>query len=225
MRFAALRGRARPAALGLIFVGGAALLSPAFAQMGDPASGNFQGFTGAPQIGGSQPRVNPVFGKPVPPPPAALPGAEPQSGAAAPASPGTIQDPNEALFDAINRGDVAAARDAINRGADVNGQNELGLTPIQVALDLGRNDVTFLLLANGAGKATGGPPGAPVGNGAKVAASAPVKPVKVARRKGEARTERVAVSATQVQQLPQLYAGNGGTPIPSAGFLGFNPGR
>ena len=35
-------------------------------------------------------------------------------------SAGDLQ-PTDALFDAINRGDIAAARDALNRGADLNG--------------------------------------------------------------------------------------------------------
>ena len=129
-------------------------------------------------------------------------------------------DPNEALFDAINRGDLAAARDAVSRGADVNGQDELGMTPVQLSLDLGHNDITFLLLANGAGRASGGPSG----TSAKMGAPISIKPTKVARRKPIG-VEPVARIAPQQRQLPQLYAGNGGTPIPGAGFLGFDPPR
>ena len=55
--------------------------------------------------------------------------------------------PTAALFDAINRGDIIAARDALNRGADLNAQNVLGMTPIDLSVDLGRNDITFLLLS------------------------------------------------------------------------------
>ncbi|MFB9971550.1 ankyrin repeat domain-containing protein [Pseudoroseomonas cervicalis] len=55
--------------------------------------------------------------------------------------------PNEALFDAINRGDMAAARDAMARGADLNARNVLGLTPIDSAVDQNRTDIAFFLLA------------------------------------------------------------------------------
>ena len=56
-------------------------------------------------------------------------------------------EPTEALFDAINRGDIAAARDAISRGAELNGHNILGMTPMELSVDLGRNDISFLLLS------------------------------------------------------------------------------
>ena len=55
--------------------------------------------------------------------------------------------PTDALFDAINRGDIATARDAISRGADLQGQNILGMTPLELSIDLGRNDISFLLLS------------------------------------------------------------------------------
>ena len=55
--------------------------------------------------------------------------------------------PTAALFDAINRGDGLAARDAINRGADMNGHNILGQTPLDMSIDLNRNPITFLLLS------------------------------------------------------------------------------
>ena len=46
-------------------------------------------------------------------------------------------EPNDALFDAINRGDIAAARDAISRGADLGARNILGMTPMELSVDLG----------------------------------------------------------------------------------------
>ena len=55
--------------------------------------------------------------------------------------------PTDALFDAINRGDIATARDAISRGADLQGQNILGMTPLELSVDLGRNDISFMLLS------------------------------------------------------------------------------
>jgi hypothetical protein len=66
----------------------------------------------------------------------------------APAAPGAADlPPTEALFDAINRGDMLSARDAVNRGADINGRNVLGMTPLDLSIDLGRNEITFLLLS------------------------------------------------------------------------------
>ncbi|MBO0711951.1 MAG: ankyrin repeat domain-containing protein, partial [Acetobacteraceae bacterium] len=61
--------------------------------------------------------------KPALPPPPSLPGAQ-DNGRAAPSDKiPTDMLPTDALFDAIDRGDIASARDAINRGADLNGHN------------------------------------------------------------------------------------------------------
>ena len=79
------------------------------------------------------------------------PDAVPGDKARAPAAPSTRvagdMQPTDALFDAINRGDIATARDALNRGADLNGVNVLGMTPMELSVDLGRNDISFLLLS------------------------------------------------------------------------------
>ncbi|HET6307676.1 MAG TPA: ankyrin repeat domain-containing protein, partial [Rhodopila sp.] len=76
---------------------------------------------------GSQPKAAPAA-------PDAIPGAV----ARAPAAPATKGNgdlaPTDALFDAINRGDIAAARDALNRGADLNGVNVLGMTPMELSV-------------------------------------------------------------------------------------------
>src|ERR1700757_1385559 len=61
--------------------------------------------------------------------------------------PPSDMEPTDALFDAINRGDIGAARDAISRGADLRGHNVLGMTPMELSVDLGRNDISFLLLS------------------------------------------------------------------------------
>ena len=84
-----------------------------------------------------------------------MPGAQSQAGSAAPAERIPMDmPPTEALFDAINRGDIAAARDALNRGADIDARNVLGMTPLDSSIDLGRNDISFLLLSmRGAGSA------------------------------------------------------------------------
>ena len=78
--------------------------------------------------------------------PAALPGAS--ATPAAPANPNAGNlSPDAALFDAIERGDLAATRAALSRGASLSARNLLGQTPLDVAVDLGRNDITFLLLS------------------------------------------------------------------------------
>jgi ankyrin repeat protein len=176
-------------------------------------------FSGAPNIGNSN--RQPGYGRAAPAPPAGLPGAQSSTGPAPETALPSMMDPTQALFDAINRGDIATARDAINRGADVNGQNELGMTPIQLSLDLGHNDITFLLLSSGAGRPSGGSI-----QQAAAAKPAPMKQASLIRHKPSAhRTHVVADASPAEQELPQLYAGNGGTPIPQAGFLGFNPSR
>lgn len=207
-------------ALGLLLIA-----APAWAQMGGPGG---YGLQGAPNIGGKE--APPAFGKPAPPPPVGLPGAQTQPNALAqPSTPPTMLDPTQELFDAINRDDVAAARDAVSRGADVNGQNELGLTPVQVSVDLGRNDITFLLLSNGAGQASGGPSGAQLAKGKQSgkgtnAANLLEGPPPSARSKVAHVRVTQTVPVAQ-RQLPQLYANDGGAPVPSAGFLGFGQAR
>ncbi len=157
-------------------------------------------------------------------PPPALPGASSRSDSAAPPSQVPMDmSPNDALFDAINRGDVAAARDALSRGAQLNAQNMLGLTPIELAVDLGRNDIAFLLLsmrgAKGADSA-GGPPEQAQQAAAKAPASRAPRP---ARKTAVRKPARVTPPARPEQ--PQLFAHDGGTPIPSIGFLGFGSQR
>jgi hypothetical protein len=117
---------------------------------------NFQGAPTGPVVGSAEDNKNTQ--KQAAPP--ALPGARVNKSEAAPAEPGAADlPPTEALFDAINRGDMLSARDAVNRGADLNGHNVLGLTPLDLSVDLGRNDITFLLLslrpANPTASATG----------------------------------------------------------------------
>jgi hypothetical protein len=155
--------------------------------------------------------------------PDSVPGAK----ARAPAAPATHlagdMQPDDALFDAINRGDIAAARDALNRGAELTAVNILGMTPMELSVDLGRNDISFLLLsmrgddsgrgarAVGRDAASGGP--APrAGARAKVATGA----------KTGSRTKPTEIPvATRPSATPKLFANDGGTPLPSAGFLGF----
>ncbi len=166
------------------------------------------------------------------PAPPAIPGAQSRPDAAAPPDRAAADlPPTEALFDAINRGDIATAKDAISRGADLEGRNLLGLSPLELSVDLGRNDISFLLLSlrgeggssRGTASAQATPPaspkalqrrprGMPVAAGSSdFAARAPGSPVRV--------------PAIPAPQAPPLFAGNGGTPQPSAGFLGFDSHR
>jgi hypothetical protein len=134
--------------------------------------------------------------------------------------------PTEALFDAINRGDLATARDALSRGADMDGVNVLGLTPMELSVDLGRNDISFMLLSmrgedSGRGSRASGRNAAAEASPAKTAA-----PVKTVAAKSPVRSRSVAVTkkpdATKPIATPKLFANDGGQPLPSAGFLGFD---
>ena len=166
------------------------------------------------------------------PPPPAVPGARARADSVAPADRSAADlPPTEALFDAINRGDIVTARDAVSRGADLDGTNLLGLTPLELSVDLGRNDISFLLLSlrgSGAGSAsTRGPAG-------RDQADAAPSPADRRRAQAEARTQArqtrtqsasAPAGGTQARQGPALFAGNGGSAVPAAGFLGFDPHR
>ena len=174
--------------------------------------------------------------------PPALPGARAEPDAAAP--PGRNAPdlpPTEALFDAINRGDLPMAKDAVNRGADINGKNVLGLTPLELSVDLGRNQIAFLLLSlrgNAGYSTSSGPAPAPGAPATRAAAGAGTRAERMATQRAErqerleaAREERAnrtaapAEPAAAVPQAPRLFTGGGGAPIPQAGFLGFDSGR
>jgi hypothetical protein len=161
-------------------------------------------------------------------PPVALPDAIPGSKPRDPVAPATRaagdMQPTDALFDAINRGDIAAARDALNRGADQSGVNVLGMTPMELSVDLGRNDISFLLLSMR---------GEDSGRGSRAAgrdATTPAfGPVQAARPVPGVGNKQVAAKAPALKSVatpklaatPKLFANDGGTPVPSAGFLGF----
>ena len=150
-------------------------------------------------------------------PPPALPGAGGSAPAPLTRAP-TDMEPNEALFDAINRGDIATARDAISRGADLHGRNILGMTPLELSVDLGRNDISFMLLSMRAADDTR-PAQSQRATTAKEDGKRPVRQAK------KAPTRPPAPAATSAQQTARLFSGDGGTPNPDAGFLGFDSGR
>jgi hypothetical protein len=165
----------------------------------------------------------PDMTKPAIAPPPALPGAASHADQVAPATRApTDMSPNDALFDAINRGDIAVARDALNRGAELDAHNLLGMTPMELSVDLGRNDISFLLLSyRGSDSSAGAPPQGQAG----LAPSPP--PGKKVAAKSTPRQRAVPVKAVApvVPQTPRLFANDGGSPVPGAGFLGFDAGR
>jgi hypothetical protein len=143
-------------------------------------------------------------------PPPAIPGAVSSGTPAPPSKNAAEMSPNDALFDAINRGDAAGARDAISRGAQLDAHNVLGQTPTDAAIEANRNDITFMLLSlRGA-----------VGNGTRphiVTASAHTPaPTKTITRRHAAAHVTLA-HATAVAPVVE----NPGTPNPAVGFNGF----
>jgi ankyrin repeat protein len=143
-----------------------------------------------------------------------LPPALPGAGNVAPSTAPSVAkqqsgDPTTQLFTAINGNDYASAQDAISRGADLNAQNALGETPIDLSVSLNRNSITFMLLAarndSGDGSNESGPMPSPAVSGVapKGSASAAATPIKL------------------IGTPTPAASNNPGTPNPSAGFLGF----
>ena len=168
--------------------------------------------------------------------PAGVPGARAEPDLVAPADRiPTDMPPNEALFDAINRGDTVSAREAIGRGADIHARNVLGLTPLEQSVDLGRSDISFLLLSlrGGAGYNTSTGPRDTAQTGNAAPANARAQRQAEAREAANARRQQLAEErasrAAPVGPVParnaRLLAGDGGTPVPQAGFLGFGSAR
>lgn len=176
--------------------------------------------------GSTTSRVPRDMAAPVRPPPPALPGLQSRRAPdPIPADPNQVLSPNAALFDAINRGDLAAARDAVARGADLESRNVLGLTPTDAAVDQGRNEIMFYLLSVRSGTRVAGPPpeeaaaaAKPVGKRGAATAAAGPRPAA-----GEV-DRNVPMPAPKVRN-PRLWAGDGGAAQPDIGFLGFDAGR
>jgi hypothetical protein len=182
------------------------------------------------QLGGNVPHAAPKGGgQPAPqalPPPPALPGATPGLGAA-PADKSTADmSPTDELFDAVNRGDIASARDSLSRGADINGRNVLGMTPLELSIDLSRNDITFLLLSMQPG---GAPPPSlaqarPPAGGKKPALSPNSAAAEAALLSSKPSLKAIAKAPAKPVQYAGPAPSDPGTPAPQAGFLGFGGG-
>jgi len=178
------------------------------------------------------------------PPPPGLPGLQyRRAPEVIPADPNAQFSPTEALFDAINRGDLPTAKDAVNRGADLDGFNVLGQRPEEAAVDQNRTDILFYLLSVRGLYRNSGPPepeqraavDRPSGRKARKGRSA--EPQEIAEeapaprgRRGQAPASQVAErgapmpSATPARN-PRLWANDGGAARPDVGFLGFDAGR
>ena len=190
--------------------------------------------------GGSLDRLGPVVGgkpgkagpaaKLAPPP--ALPGAVLGQDRVTPSEKAAVElTPNDSLFDAVNRGDIVSARDALNRGEDPQARNVLGLTALDESIDLGRNDITFLLLSL---RPSGAEPPAPTKAPAKPVAAAQVKPTPkpapvsapapaASRQQAQGQQAQGQQAHGQQAQAVKPIPGSApaGTPNPQAGFLGF----
>jgi hypothetical protein len=180
-----------------------------------------QGRTGGPI------RNAPTEAAPAPTPAPALPGL---AGRRAPApiqgDPAANLSPNAALFDAITRGDLPAARDAVGRGANLEARNALGLSPIDAAVDQGRHEIAFYLLSardpgrnmappEAIGRLDGPPPIGPTAGQDRRDAAALLA----------AQPRSAARGAPSAPRGPRLWANDGGAPQPQVGFLGFDAGR
>lgn len=139
-------------------------------------------------------------------PPSALPGAESDDEDQSHSR--LDLNPTDALFDAINNGSLIAAKEALNRGADVNAKNVLDQTPLDMAIDLGRNDIMFLLLS----MRTYNPDGHLMGD---------VHHDDITEGENTHHINihgKTALTASPSVKKPII---SGGTPNPHAGFLGF----
>ncbi|WP_240810537.1 ankyrin repeat domain-containing protein [Formicincola oecophyllae] len=148
-------------------------------------------------------------------PPSALPGA-----AAGGDSSHARMDvgPTEALFDAINKGALQAAKEAVGRGADLTAKNEVDQTPLDMAIDLGRNDIMFLLLS----LRTYDPEGRLVLTAPKQHHLIPTHTERresMAQRLAEERAHQREMAALAKQRRQRLVETD--TPQPDVGFLGF----
>ena len=119
-------------------------------------------------------------------------------------------DPTTALFTAIDKNDYGAAQDAVSRGANLNAQNPLGETPLDMSVALNRSTITFMLLAARNEEGDGTAPHA--------------RPCPYRASSAPARTVTISDSTPAPRPQPVPVMGdNPGTPDPAAGFLGFGP--
>ncbi|MGC8523357.1 MAG: hypothetical protein ACP5M5_03610 [Acidibrevibacterium sp.] len=188
----------------------------AFAQVATPGLGGAGGGAGG-APGGAGPAGSNASDKEAPALAPALPGAVSTTDQVAPASkPAAEMSPNDALFDAIERGDLAGVRDALSRGAQLNAHDVLGETPLELAVDLGWHAIAFTLLsmrgaASGDNNAQNGVADISVLSRSESKMAALTRLPEAAPRGGHAAP--AGAIATEIAFT--------GTPDPAAGFLGF----
>ena len=202
---------------------------------------------GGPVVGTAAPAPAPQ------PPPPGLPGAASTNTPGAPPPSFSALPPNDALFQAINSGDLAEARDAVSRGAQLDARNVLGMTPLELAIDLNRNDIAFFLLSiqhesaaaasstnsalmlnvppvpaamPGSGSGTAGNLGSGAGGGSVaqlLLANQP--PAGPGPEAGpSSRPGSPRPSVAKAALVPDpSYPAGSGSPDPAVGFLGFGP--
>lgn len=140
-------------------------------------------------------------------PPSAIPGADQNSEDSTHSR--LDLNPTAALFDAVNKGSSLATKEALSRGADVNARNALDQTPLDLAIDLGRNDIMFLLLS----MKSYNPDGRLI-TSAEHQTTTDKKGNKKIIISGQAGMTRAARKVH--------FVSDGGHPQPGVGFLGFN---
>jgi len=140
--------------------------------------------------------------------PSALPGAESSEEEGGHAR--TDVNPTTSLFDAINRGSLNASKEALNRGADMNARNVLSQTPLDMAIDLNRSDIMFLLLSMRTYNSDGSLDSADVSDSG----------VKMKDGSGHLTIGGHAATKSRKPTAPRFDT-HGGTADPAQGFLGF----
>ncbi len=164
-------------------------------------------------------------------PGAQAPGAQPQGGAAAGPRARARQAPSgtptEQLFEAINQGEMEDVRAAVAAGADIGARNVLGLTPMDLAVDLGRNDVALYLISLGRVRER---PLAPLPQDTSrqrdlARSTAQQRRAEDAAIEAALRQRGPSVSRQGIVAVAPLWQGNGGAPNPGIGFLGAGAGR
>lgn len=151
------------------------------------------------------------------PAPPALPGAQSSTAVAPPQRVPLDMPPTEALFDGVNRGDIEAVRDSLARGAELNARNILGITATELAIDLGRNDIAFLLLSMRGADRPRSARGSAGGSTQAVGTQAGAQRVQ-----GQVRPTPQPRATPARAEAPRTYPNDPGTPAPAAGFLGFD---
>jgi len=121
--------------------------------------------------------------------------------------------PTELLFDAIAIGNMEVVREAVGRGANLNARNVLGQRPVDLAIDVGRSDIAFLLLS----LMRAGQPDR--------AALAPPPSDAQGPRQARPRGAPAVVSPPAPPRFAVRWANDGGAPQPDIGFLGFDASR